>query len=390
MIKKIAYFIGACTDPHRNLALEEYLTDTVGEDTCILYLWQNRHTVVIGRNQNAWQECRTTELSLDGGTLARRLSGGGAVYHDLGNLNFTFSLREADYDLRRQQSVIVEACRLLGIPAEISGRNDILTNGCKFSGNSFYSHAGCAFHNGTLLVNVDMANLGKYLTPSKTKLESKGVASVRSRVINLTELKPDLTIDAMATAMVKAFESVYGLEAAALCEQDFDADEIERSLMRIAHQILETNKGADNLALVGIVTRGDLLAKRLAEKIEQIEGTNVPLGKLDISFYRDDFATHFAPEVHSTEIDFDMDGKDVVLVDDVLFTGRTIRAALDALSDFGRPSCVQLAVLVDRGHRELPIQADYVGRTINTSREEHVDVLLEERDGKNEVRISRD
>ena len=115
-----------------------------------------------------------------------------------------------------------------------------------------------------------------------------------------------------------------------------DADEIERSLVRIAHQILETNKGADNLALVGIVTRGDLLAKRLAEKIEQIEGTKVPLGKLDISFYRDDFATHFAPEVHSTEIDFDMDGKDVVLVDDVLFTGRTIRAALDAL-DGHRP-----------------------------------------------------
>ena len=216
MIKKLQYYIGSCTDPHRNLALEEYLTDTVGEDTCILYLWQNKHTVVIGRNQNAWQECRTTELERDSGTLARRLSGGGAVYHDMGNLNFTFSLRQADYDLRRQQSVIVEACRSLGIPAEISGRNDILTNGCKFSGNSFYSHAGCAFHNGTLLVNVDMANLGKYLTPSKTKLESKGVASVRSRVINLTELKPDLTIDGMARSMVKAFETVYSLEAVEL------------------------------------------------------------------------------------------------------------------------------------------------------------------------------
>ena len=214
MIKKLQYYIGSCTDPHRNLALEEYLTDTVGEDTCILYLWQNKHTVVIGRNQNAWQECRTTELERDSGTLARRLSGGGAVYHDMGNLNFTFSLRTQDYDLRKQQSVIVEACRSLGIPAEISGRNDILTNGCKFSGNSFYSHAGCSFHNGTLLVNVDMANLGKYLTPSKTKLESKGVASVRSRVINLTELKPDLTIDGMAQAMVKAFETVYGLESA--------------------------------------------------------------------------------------------------------------------------------------------------------------------------------
>ena len=166
-----------------------------------------------------------------------------------------------------------------------------------------------------------------------------------------------------------------------------DADEIERSLVRIAHQILETNKGADNLALVGIVTRGDLLAKRLAEKIEQIEGTKVPLGKLDISFYRDDFATHFAPEVHSTEIDFDMDGKDVVLVDDVLFTGRTIRAALDALMDIGRPARVELAVLVDRGHRELPIRADYVGKNVPSAAQENVRLFLEEVDGKSAVEI---
>ena len=164
-----------------------------------------------------------------------------------------------------------------------------------------------------------------------------------------------------------------------------NADEIERSLTRIAHQILETNKGAHNLALVGIDTRDDLLAKRLADKIEAIEGTKVPLGKLDISFYRDDFATHFAPEVHSTEINFDMDGKDVVLVDDVLFTGRTIRAALEAILDYGRPKTVELLVLVDRGHRELPIHGDYVGRKINTARSEKVNVLMEERDGRDEV-----
>ena len=166
-----------------------------------------------------------------------------------------------------------------------------------------------------------------------------------------------------------------------------NADEIERSLTRIAHQILETNKGAHNLALVGIVTRGDLLAKRLADKIEAIEGTKVPLGKLDISFYRDDFATHFAPEVHSTEINFDMDGKDVVLVDDVLFTGRTIRAALDALMDIGRPARVELAVLVDRGHRELPIRADYVGKNVPSAAQENVRLFLEEVDGKSEVEI---
>lgn len=142
-----------------------------------------------------------------------------------------------------------------------------------------------------------------------------------------------------------------------------DATEIERSLTRIAHQILEANHGADNLALVGIVTRGDILAKMLVQKIEEIENEQVPFGHLDISFYRDDFMTHLAPEVHETRIPFNIDGKDVVLVDDVLYTGRTIRAALDALMDLGRPATVQLAVLVDRGHRELPIRADFVGRT---------------------------
>ena len=166
-----------------------------------------------------------------------------------------------------------------------------------------------------------------------------------------------------------------------------DADEIERSLTRIAHQILETNKGADNIAIVGIVTRGDLLAKRLAQKIEAIEGAPVPLGKLDISFYRDDFATYFSPEVHSTEIPFDIDGKTIVLVDDVLFTGRTIRAALDALMDIGRPACVQLAVLVDRGHRQLPIRADFVGKNVPSSSNESVRLFLEEVDGPSMVEI---
>ena len=130
-----------------------------------------------------------------------------------------------------------------------------------------------------------------------------------------------------------------------------DADDIERAVTRMAHQIPEANKGAENLALVGIVTRGDLLAKMLVHKIEEIEGVKVPLGKLDISFYRDDFATHMSPEVHSTDIPFSIDGMTIVLVDDVLYTGRTIRAALDALMDIGRPAAVELAVLVDRGRR---------------------------------------
>ena len=166
-----------------------------------------------------------------------------------------------------------------------------------------------------------------------------------------------------------------------------DAEGIERSLTRIAHQILEKNKGAENIAIVGIVTRGDLLAKRLVDKIAQIEGIRVPLGRLDISFYRDDFATHMSPEVLSTDILFDIDGRDVVLVDDVLYTGRTIRAALDALMDIGRPESVQLAVLVDRGHRQLPIRADFVGKTVPSAKNENVRLFLEETDGKSEVEI---
>ena len=166
-----------------------------------------------------------------------------------------------------------------------------------------------------------------------------------------------------------------------------DADEVERSLTRMAHQILEKNKGASNIGLAGIVTRGDLLAKRLVDKIEEIEGVKVPFGRLDISFYRDDFATYMSPEVLSTDILFDIDGRDIVLVDDVLYTGRTIRAALDALMDIGRPETVQLAVLIDRGHRQLPIRADYVGKNVPSSKDENVRLFLEETDGKSEVEI---
>jgi len=160
-----------------------------------------------------------------------------------------------------------------------------------------------------------------------------------------------------------------------------NANEVDRALMRIAHQILEANKGSQNVVLVGIVTRGDILAKRLQDMIFSIEGVKVPLGKLDISFYRDDFATYISPELLNTDIPFDIDGMHVVLVDDVLYTGRTIRAALDALMDIGRPACVQLAVLADRGHRELPIRADYVGKNIPSSSDENVRLFLEDIDG---------
>lgn len=168
-----------------------------------------------------------------------------------------------------------------------------------------------------------------------------------------------------------------------------DESEIDRTLVRMAHQILEQNKGCQNLALVGIVTRGDVLAHRLAKLIEGIEGTQLPVGSLDISFYRDDSILNIAPVVQGTNILFSLDGKTIVLVDDVLYTGRTIRAALDALMDFGRPARIQLATLVDRGHRELPIRADFVGKNVPSASNESVRLFLNEVDGESCVRISR-
>jgi len=161
---------------------------------------------------------------------------------------------------------------------------------------------------------------------------------------------------------------------------------VRRALTRIAHEIIERDKGATDVVLVGIANRGDHLARRLATEIQRIEGTEIRVGVLDITFYRDDIGLKAeAPEVHETRIPFDISGTTVVLVDDVLFTGRTIRAAMDALMDLGRPRRIQLAVLVDRGHRELPIRADFVGKNVPTRRADDVRVLVTELDGDDAV-----
>ena len=235
MIDKLKLYRGQSFDPFFNLAVEEYLLQNTDEGCCTLYLWQNQNTVVIGRNQNAFKECRTTLLEDEGGKLARRLSGGGAVFHDLGNLNFTFLVPTADYDLDKQLKVIELACEKLGVKVERSGRNDILADGRKFSGNAFYKNGPRAYHHGTLMVDVDREKMGRYLNPSKAKLSSKGVDSVRSRVVNLKELAPDTTIEMLSQELAEAFGQVYGLpyEEIGLLEKDKKAIAAVRKIRQL-------------------------------------------------------------------------------------------------------------------------------------------------------------
>ena len=192
-------------DPYRNLAAEEFLTANVGEGTEILFLWQNAPTVVIGKNQNSRAECDLEKMAADGVLLSRRLSGGGAVFHDLGNLCFSFISHEGIHNITRQLSVIADACRTFGIDAHPTGRNDVEADGRKFSGNAFYSVGANKCHHGTVLISADKSRLANYLTVSKTKLEAKGIKSVRSRVVNLCELVPDITVEAFESALIDAF-----------------------------------------------------------------------------------------------------------------------------------------------------------------------------------------
>lgn len=203
-------YVSSEHDPWINLSLEETLFRRVEKQELILFLWRNHKTVVVGRNQNAWKECRLDELEKDGGKLARRLSGGGAVYHDLGNLNFSFIMHHQNYSLSRQLHIILEAIRALGLDVEFSGRNDLLASGRKFSGNSFCFAGDQALHHGTLLVSTDMAQLGRYLNASPAKMNAKGIASVRSRVVNLAALSPEISIETVSESIKDQFRQACG------------------------------------------------------------------------------------------------------------------------------------------------------------------------------------
>lgn len=224
---KYRIILGDSHNPWHNLAVEALLFETLSPDEVIFYLWQNQNTVVIGRHQNAWRECRVKLLEDEGGRLARRSTGGGAVFHDLGNLNFTFVVPRTYYDVRRQLDVIRRAAARFGIDTAFTGRNDLViaASGAKFSGNAFKFSDAVGMHHGTVLVNVDMDRLGRYLVPSSDKLKAKGIESVRSRVCNLSELNPEISIPALTEALTSAFKAAYG-SAEALSVSALDPDRL--------------------------------------------------------------------------------------------------------------------------------------------------------------------
>ena len=211
---KLQFIVSDQTNPYWNIAVENYLLSLPETDVVTLYLWKNRRTVVIGQNQNPFSECNVEALEADGGYLMRRRTGGGAVYHDDGNINFSFVVPKSYYDQARQFSVIQRAVAAYGIASELSGRNDILTEGRKFSGNAFSKGRYQDLHHGTILIKGNMEDLQRYLKPKLAKLQKHGVASVRSRVVNLSELNAEVTSESIVPHLRSAFEEVYGGKAA--------------------------------------------------------------------------------------------------------------------------------------------------------------------------------
>ena len=229
---KVTLFQSESNNPWQNLAYEEYLLNHLSPEQVVLYLWQNERTIVIGANQNPFGEVNTEKLEEDGGRLARRMSGGGAVYHDLGNLNFTFIVPRKDYDFKRQIGVIIAALNKIGVVAEFSGRNDIIVADKKISGNAFYHRGERSLHHGTILMNTDFARMVEYLNVDSDKIKAKGIKSIRSRVINLQEVANNLTIQAFSEALRGAFVDEYLAAAAEYQELDI-ADFVQQELVQL-------------------------------------------------------------------------------------------------------------------------------------------------------------
>ncbi len=225
MIEEIGYYISDSFCPYHNLSLEELLADSLHENQAILYLWQNADTVVIGKHQNAYLECNYDLMSKESINLARRRTGGGAVFHDKKNLNFTFINKRKDYDLAKNQAIIRQAVESFGLQCQTSGRNDITHNGRKFSGNAYLRSKDYCIHHGTIMLDVDISKLERYLNVDRTKLINKGIKSVRSRVVNLKSVAPHISIDKLKQALIQAFNNVY-----ALCSMTINLAQINKNI----------------------------------------------------------------------------------------------------------------------------------------------------------------
>ena len=219
---KLRILKSAVTNPWFNLATEDWIFQALDPQSHTLFLWRNSETVVIGRSQNPWVECKTDKMAEDDVFLARRQSGGGAVFHDLGNTNFTFLSPKADYDQDANFTIIINALRKLGVDATLSGRNDMQVGDKKISGSAFKHSVDRSFHHGTLLVNADMQKLGDYLNPHPLKLQAKGIKSVRSRVANLVEFNDTINHKTLSQAMIEAFCEYYGQEVADTPVEELD------------------------------------------------------------------------------------------------------------------------------------------------------------------------
>ena len=236
MISKLFAIESPSFSAPENLAAEAVLTGCAAPGAAILFLWQNEKTVVIGKNQNPWKECRLEPLFRDKGTVVRRLSGGGAVYHDLGNLNVSFCVSRQEEDIPRQAGIILNALGSLGVQASRSGWNDLEIDGKKFSGHAFYRQGACSCHHATLMLRVDREALEKYLSVSPLKLRSRGVDSVRARVANLAEEYPSLTLPALRAALADAFGMEYGNPVETVCLKDFLPEEKKDRLRTLQAQ----------------------------------------------------------------------------------------------------------------------------------------------------------
>ena len=219
---KLRILKSAVTNPWFNLATEDWIFQALDSQSHTLFLWRNSETVVIGRSQNPWVECKTDKMNEDNVYLARRQSGGGAVFHDLGNTNFTFLSPKDDYDQTANFTIIINALKKLGIDATLSGRNDIQVEDKKISGSAFKHSSDRSFHHGTVLVNADMQKLGDYLNPHPLKLKAKGIKSVRARVANLTEFNENINHEVLSDAIIEAFCEYYGQKVADVTVEELD------------------------------------------------------------------------------------------------------------------------------------------------------------------------